>query len=123
LPSDVPGWQGDRPKGYDAVALLRPLTAEQLAHSLALSTGYVKTLEAKYQREKKKRKIEKITFPIVRTLFEREREYRPFEERFANGGSTFQANVSQGTGLRPQGVDRPSAPGRCPTLWNETPSG
>ncbi len=91
-------WRGDsdRPdNALYAVAVLKPLTPNQLAHSLGIATGHLDQLQAKYEREKSKRKLPTVTRAVTRALFERERDFDSFQKRFESGGARFQANASQ----------------------------
>ena len=90
-------WAGPGPRPADnryASAALRPLAPPQLAHSLALATGHLGTLRARYEREKAKRKLDAIDLAVTRKLFEREREYAALVARFKQEGDGFRANAS-----------------------------
>ncbi len=76
-------------------AIIKPLSPHQLAVSLAQATGQLDALSAKLEREKEKRKLDRVDTFAVRAAFERERDYGSFLERFRNEGSEFQANASQ----------------------------
>ncbi|MCA9219319.1 MAG: DUF1549 domain-containing protein [Planctomycetales bacterium] len=87
---------GQRPSDQQyATAILKPLTPDQLAVSVGLATGHYEMMQAKLEREKDKRKIDKITPSIVRAFYSRENEVREFASRFRDGGDTFEANASQ----------------------------
>jgi hypothetical protein len=90
-------WAGTGPRPTDkmyAVGALKPLSPQQLAVALAQATGYADTLRAKYEREKANRKLDAVTFAVVRKQFEREREYATLLARFKQEGEAFQANAS-----------------------------
>lgn len=87
---------GARPKDADyATAILKPLTPDQLATSIGLATGHFDQLRAKFEREKKNRKIDNITPSIARTLYSCERDIQEFARRFRTGGESFEANAGQ----------------------------
>lgn len=87
---------GSRPDDATyTTAILKPLTADQLATSIGLATGYYDQLRAKFEREKRNRKIENITPAIARALYWRERDVREFAKRFRSGGESFEANAGQ----------------------------
>jgi hypothetical protein len=90
-------WNGADPTPADrtyAVAALKPLSPPQLAVALAQATGHVEVLRAKYEREKANRKLDTVTFAVVRKQFERDREYATLLARFNQEGEAFQANAS-----------------------------
>jgi hypothetical protein len=90
-------WPGPGPRPADktyAAAALKPLSPPQLALALAQATGYADTLRAKYEREKANRKLDAVTFAVVRKQFERDREYATLLTRFKQEGEAFQANAS-----------------------------
>jgi hypothetical protein len=85
-----------RPADYlYAVRQVKPLTANQLAISLAIATGQGDALLVRYEREKDKRKLDRVTLGTVRPLFESDREYPLFAERMRTDGESFEANTSQ----------------------------
>ena len=86
----------ERPQdsGY-ATAILKPLTPDQLAVSIGLATGHFEQSRAKFEREKKNRKIEEITPAISRAMYWRERDVQDFAARFRTGGESFEANAAQ----------------------------
>lgn len=85
-----------RPRDVDyATAIMKPLTPDQLANSVGLATGYFDQLRAKFEREKKNRKIDNVTPAIARGLYARERDVQEFATRFRSGGEGFEANASQ----------------------------
>jgi hypothetical protein len=89
-------WEGSESRPANsayAVAVLKPLSPEQLAVSLAYATGHMETLRAKYEREAKGGKSPGEAHPRAR--YERERDYAEFIGRFANDGGTFEANAGQ----------------------------
>ncbi len=91
-------WHGDgqRPSDQDyAVANLKPLTSDQLAVSVGMATGHFEAFQAKLEREKAKRKLDKITPSIVRGFYARDNEVREFASRFRNSSDTFEANAGQ----------------------------
>lgn len=91
-------WHGDGQRPSDqqyATAILKPLTPDQLAVSVGLATGHYEMMQVKLQREKEKRKLDKITPSIVRAFYRRENDVREFTSRFRDGGDTFEANASQ----------------------------
>ena len=61
-------------------------------------------MRAKYEREKQKRKIEKITPAIVRRLYGRDRDIQELAARFRTGGEGFEANASQALFLSYNGL-------------------
>ncbi|QDU96579.1 hypothetical protein Pla8534_44000 [Lignipirellula cremea] len=87
---------GERPRDADyATAIMKPLTPDQLATSIGLATGHFDQLRAKFEREKKNRKIDEITPSIARALYSRERDVQEFAARFRTGGEGFEANAGQ----------------------------
>jgi hypothetical protein len=91
-------WAGDGerpPNRQYATALMKPLSPDQLATSFGVATGHFNALRAKFEREKKNRKIDKITPAIARMLYSRERDVRDFAARFRTGGGVFEANAGQ----------------------------
>lgn len=86
----------DRPKDQDyAVAILKPLTPDQLATSMGIATGHYDLWRAKVEREKKNRKIDELTPAVARALYGRERDVQDFAARFRTAGDTFESNPSQ----------------------------
>jgi hypothetical protein len=86
----------ERPRDSDyATAILKPLTPDQLAVSVGLATGHFEQSRAKFEREKKNRKIEEITPAISRAMYWRERDVQDFAARFRTGGESFEANAAQ----------------------------
>lgn len=78
-----------------ATAIMKPLSPDQLAQSFAMASGYMDVMHAKYEREKKKRKLDKVTLGVVRKLLAGDRDYRTIVQRFAHRGESFEANASQ----------------------------
>lgn len=88
--------RGDRPRHSDyATAILKPLTPDQLTTSIGVVTGHFDQLRAKFEREKKNRKIDNVTASIARALYWRERDVQEFAARFRTGGEGFEANAGQ----------------------------
>ena len=87
---------GDRPRDSDyATAILKPLTPDQLAMSIGMATGHYDSLRAKFEREKKNRKIAEVTPAIARAFYWRERDVQEFANRFRSSGDGFNANAGQ----------------------------
>lgn len=83
-------WTGADPRppaNRYATAALKPLSAPQLAHSLALATGHADAVRAKL-------KGEAVTLVQVRKQYERDRDYAAVVTRFKPSGDGFQANAS-----------------------------
>ncbi len=87
-------WEGSaRPAdGTYAVAVLKPLTPDQLTLSIAAATGYLEVLKQKYGREKNNSKQAQES-PRLRLL--REREATELSNRFHTEGGGYSANVGQ----------------------------
>ena len=87
---------GPRPDDREyAAAIMKPLTADQLAVSIGIVTGHYDQMCAKFEREKKNRKISEVTPAIARGFYSREREVREFASRFRTVGEGFEANAGQ----------------------------
>jgi hypothetical protein len=87
---------GERPKESDyATAIMKPLTPDQLTTSIGIATGHFDSLRAKFEREKKNRKIDNVTPAIARALYWRERDVQEFAARFRTGGESFEASAGQ----------------------------
>lgn len=88
--------EGDRPADATyAVAVMKPLSPDQLAVSVSIATGHFDLLGEKFEREKQKRNIESVTPAIARALYSRERDVQQFADRFRTGGDAFEANAGQ----------------------------
>lgn len=86
----------DRPADHDyAVALLKPLSPEQLATSVGVATGHFELARAKFEREKKNRKVDEITPAVARLFYSRERDTQDFANRFRSNGEGFEAHAGQ----------------------------
>lgn len=91
-------WTGNGGRPNDstyATAILKPLTPDQLAISVGVATGHFDSMRARLEREKEKRKIDKITPRVVRAFYARDNEVRQFASRFQTGGDAFEANAGQ----------------------------
>lgn len=91
-------WTGDGSRPADATyatAIMKPLSADQLTTSIGLATGHYDQLRAKFEREKKDRKVEAITPAVARAFYWRERDVQDFAARFRTGGESFEANAGQ----------------------------
>jgi hypothetical protein len=87
---------GERPsESTYATAILKPLTPDQLAVSVGLATGHFDAMRARLEREKTKRKIDKVTPRVVRAFYARDNEVRQFASRFRASGESFEANAGQ----------------------------
>ncbi|MCA9222243.1 MAG: DUF1549 domain-containing protein [Planctomycetales bacterium] len=87
---------GQRPPDTDyATAIMKPLTPDQLATSIGLATGHFDQLRAKFEREKKNRKLEDVTPRVARGLYSRERDVQEFAAHFRSSGEGFEANAGQ----------------------------
>lgn len=96
---------GERPKESDyATAIMKPLTPDQLTTSIGLATGHFDLLRAKFEREKKNRKIDNVTPAIARALYWRERDVQEFAKRFRIGGEGFEASAGQALFLSYNGL-------------------
>ena len=91
-------WTGNGERPADrtyATAILKPLTADQLAVSVGIATGHFDQMEARLEREKSKRKIDQVTPSVVRSFYARDNDVRQFASRFRTGGESFEANAGQ----------------------------
>jgi hypothetical protein len=87
---------GQRPADKDfAVAILRPLTPDQLALSIAQASGSYSQFQAKLERDREKLKIDHVTAAVVRRRFARERDTQEFATRFQSQSDGFDANAGQ----------------------------
>ncbi|MBA4065743.1 MAG: hypothetical protein C0501_18895 [Isosphaera sp.] len=90
-------WVGPGARPADrtyAVAAPKPLSPPQLALSLAYATGYAEALRARYQGGDKNKPGGAVTPGLLRTRFEKERDYATLAARFKQEGEGFQANAS-----------------------------
>jgi hypothetical protein len=91
-------WTGNDKRPGDssyATAILKPLTADQLAVSVGVATGHFDQMAARLEREKSKRKIDEVTPSVVRSFYARDNDVREFASRFRTGGESFEANAGQ----------------------------
>ena len=87
-----------------AVAILKPLSPDQLVTSIGLATGHYEQLAGKYEREKDKRKIDRLTPSLTRALYLQERDCQTFGRQFRNQGEYFEANAAQALFLSYNGL-------------------
>lgn len=91
-------WTGSSERPADrsySTAIMKPLTANQLAVSVGIATGHFLQMEARLEREKAQRKLEKVTPSVVRTFYARDNDVRQFASHFRTGGESFEANAGQ----------------------------
>ena len=97
--------QAELPKeSMYAVAILKPLSPDQLVTSIGLVTGHYDQLANKYQREKDKRKIDRLTPSLTRALYLQERDCQTFGRHFHSHGEYFEANAAQALFLSYNGL-------------------
>lgn len=90
LPSDA----HPRPELY-AVAILKPLSGDQVAWSLTTATGFSDQVLLKWGKEMKPAPEKGAINASLRVRWEKEAEYDAIVERYVVSGEIFQANVSQ----------------------------
>ncbi len=93
--SYLPGDGARPPADSYAVAALKPLSGDQLAWSLATSTGFTDQILLKWGKELKPAPEKGTLNPALRVRWEKEAEYDAIVEKFVASGDSFQANVSQ----------------------------
>lgn len=93
--SDLPNASSRPPADLYAVAALKPLSGDQLAWSLATSTGFTDQMLLKWGKELKPAPEKGSLNPALRVRWEKEAEYDAIVEKFVVSGESFQANVSQ----------------------------
>ena len=93
--SDLPGTDARPPADLFAVAALKPLSGDQIAWSLATSTGFTDQILLKWGKELKPLPEKGTLTPALRVRWEKEAEYDAIVEKFVASGDSFQANVSQ----------------------------
>ena len=76
---------------------------QEFALALNMATGYTEVLRRKWDREKKKLKVDAVTWGFVRRRLEREREFRSIVVEFDNRGAGFQTNGSIDLAVEPDG--------------------
>ncbi len=85
---------GERPRATDyAVALIKPLTPDQLATSISVATGHFAQFQTKLEREKQNRKIDVVTPAVARRFYARDREVQEFAARFRSQSDAFNASA------------------------------
>ena len=96
---------GERPAETTyATGVLKPLSPQQLATSVAVASGQYQLFLQKLEREKQNRKLTEITPAIARAQFQRDREVQDFSLRFANSGERFETNAGQALFLAYNGL-------------------
>jgi hypothetical protein len=96
---------GERPKKNTyATAVMKPLSPDQLATSISVATGHYDQLRAKFEREKKNRKVDNVTPAVARKFYWRERNVQEFTSRFRVIGESFEANAGQALFLTYNGL-------------------
>ncbi|QDU26567.1 hypothetical protein ETAA8_16470 [Anatilimnocola aggregata] len=93
--SRLPGDDARPPAELYAIANLKPLSGDQLAWSLATSTGFIDQILLKWGKELKPAPEKGTLNPALRVRWEKEAEYDAIVEKFVASGDSFQANVSQ----------------------------
>jgi hypothetical protein len=78
-----------------AAAMLKPLTGQQMAWSVAVATGYTDQLAAKFAKDLKVSPTKGETTAALRIRWERDQEFDRIVEKFQSTGEAFQANPSQ----------------------------
>jgi len=78
-----------------AAAILKPLSGEQMAWSLAVATGYSDQLAAKYAKDLKPAPAKGLLTPALRIRWEKELEFDAVVEKYRSSGEFFQANATQ----------------------------
>ena len=78
-----------------AAAILKPLSGEQMAWSLAVATGYGDQLAAKYAKDLKPAPDRGQLTPALRIRWEKELEFDGVVEKYRSSGDSFQANATQ----------------------------
>lgn len=89
---------GGKPRPEDdhhAAAILKPLTGEQMAWSMALATGYTDQLAVKYARDLKPAPNRGEVSTGLRLRWEKDQEFDAIAEKFRSTGESFQANAGQ----------------------------
>lgn len=92
--SHLPGETRPRAELY-AVAILKPLSGDQVAWSLTTSTGFSDHVLQKWGKELKPAPEKGSLNSSLRVRWEKESDYDAIVERYIASGETFQANVSQ----------------------------
>ncbi|MDX1948763.1 MAG: DUF1549 domain-containing protein [Pirellulaceae bacterium] len=88
--------QGERPDDAQfAVAILRPLSGQQMAWSLLIATGGHETLPAKYAKEMKSTSPAAALPPELRSRWEKDAESEQMVEKFLATGGEYEPNASQ----------------------------
>ncbi|MBL8797275.1 MAG: DUF1549 domain-containing protein [Planctomycetia bacterium] len=78
-----------------AAAILKPLSGEQMAWSLAVATGYSDQLAARYAKDLKPAPAKGQLTPALRIRWEKELEFDAVVEKYRYAGESFQANATQ----------------------------
>jgi len=78
-----------------AAAILKPLSGEQMAWSIAVATGYTDQLAKKFAKDVQPAPGLGTVNAALRVRWEKDLEFDPIVERFRSTSETFQANVSQ----------------------------
>lgn len=78
-----------------AAAILKPLTGEQIAWSLAVATGYSDQLATKFAKDLKPAPARGQINPSLRVRWEKDLEFDAIVEKYRFGGESFQANATQ----------------------------
>jgi hypothetical protein len=78
-----------------AAAILKPLSGEQMAWSLAVATGYTDQVAARFAKDLKPAPAKGSVTPALRLRWEKEPEFDQIVEKFRPSGEAFQANATQ----------------------------
>lgn len=78
-----------------AAAVLKPLSGEQMAWSLAIATGYTDQLAGKFARDLQPAPARGEVTAALRLRWERDQEFEPVAEKFRVPGESFQASAGQ----------------------------